>query len=218
MLLIGQFDSPFVRRVGVAMNLYGTAYEHRAHAVFRDAELIAPFNPLRRVPTLVLDDGTVLSETFVCLDVLDEIFLDAHPSQADRLLLSRKGPSRREGLRLSALAAGSCDKAVSLIYERLLRDAPTDAWVDRCRLQVRETMQALEGAASERIASYLLGERISHADIAVTCAVSFIDEVHPGLLGDAACPSLRELAARCESRPEFSSVRQSFDAPMSDSG
>ena len=54
MILIGQFDSPFVRRVGVALTLYGMAFEHRPWSVFGDAEAIAAYNPLRRVPTLVL--------------------------------------------------------------------------------------------------------------------------------------------------------------------
>ena len=55
MILIGQYDSPFVRRVAIALRLYGMAYEHRPWSTFGDAERIAPFNPLRRVPTLVLD-------------------------------------------------------------------------------------------------------------------------------------------------------------------
>ena len=58
MLLLGQYDSPFVRRVAFAMRHYDMPFEHRAYAVFRDAERIAEFNPLRKVPTLVLDDGT----------------------------------------------------------------------------------------------------------------------------------------------------------------
>ncbi len=68
MILIGQYDSPFVRRVAIAMRLYGLAYEHRTWSTFGDAEKLAAFNPLRRVPTLVLDDGEVLIESFAILD------------------------------------------------------------------------------------------------------------------------------------------------------
>ena len=60
MILIGQYDSPFVRRVGIALTLYGMAFEHRPWSVFGDTEKIRPYNPLVRVPTLVLDDGEVL--------------------------------------------------------------------------------------------------------------------------------------------------------------
>lgn len=76
MILIGQFDSPFVRRVGIALRWYDWTFEHRPHAVFRDEQLIAEFNPLRKVPTLVLDDGTVLTESFVCLEYIDELAAD----------------------------------------------------------------------------------------------------------------------------------------------
>src|SRR5262249_34848211 len=60
MILIGQYDSPFVRRVGIALTLYGLPFEHRPWSTFSDAEKIRPYNPLTRVPTLVLDDGAVL--------------------------------------------------------------------------------------------------------------------------------------------------------------
>jgi glutathione S-transferase len=50
MILIGQYDSPFVRRVAVTLRYYGLPYEHCNWSVWRDAEDIARFNPLRRVP------------------------------------------------------------------------------------------------------------------------------------------------------------------------
>ena len=73
MILIGQYDSPFVRRVAIALRLYGLAFEHRPWSTFGDADKIAAFNPLRRVPTLVLDDGEVLIESAAILDYLDEL-------------------------------------------------------------------------------------------------------------------------------------------------
>jgi glutathione S-transferase len=71
MILIGQYDSPFVRRVAIAMRLYGLPFEHRPWSAFSDAEKIAPYNPLRRVPTLVLDDGEAVIESTIILDYLD---------------------------------------------------------------------------------------------------------------------------------------------------
>ena len=59
-ILIGQYDSPFVRRVAIAMRLYGMPFEHRPWSVFGDAEKIAAYNPLMRVPTLVLNTGEAL--------------------------------------------------------------------------------------------------------------------------------------------------------------
>jgi glutathione S-transferase len=72
MILIGMFDSPFVRRVAVSMNLLGIPFEHRNWSVGRDFELIRQFNPLGRVPALVQADGDTLIESSAILDFLDE--------------------------------------------------------------------------------------------------------------------------------------------------
>jgi glutathione S-transferase len=89
MFLIGQYDSPFVRRVAIALRLYGIAFEHRPWSTFGDAEKIAAYNPLRRVPTLVLDDGEALIESTIILDYLDEVV------GAERAMLPRSGIERR---------------------------------------------------------------------------------------------------------------------------
>ena len=60
MILIGQYDLPFVRRVGIALTLYDMGFEHKPWSTFGDWQQIAPFNPLTRVPTLALDNGEVL--------------------------------------------------------------------------------------------------------------------------------------------------------------
>jgi glutathione S-transferase len=73
MILIGQYDSPFVRRVAIALDLYGHVFEPRPWSTFGDGDKIAPYNPLRRVPTLVLDDGEALIESTAILDTLDEL-------------------------------------------------------------------------------------------------------------------------------------------------
>ena len=68
MFLIGRYDSPFVRRVAVACGLRHP-FEHRPWSTFGDADKIAPYNPLRRVPTLVLDNGEALIESATILDI-----------------------------------------------------------------------------------------------------------------------------------------------------
>ncbi len=159
MILIGQYDSPFVRRVAIAMRTYAMPYDHRPWSVFADADKIAEFNPLRRVPTLVMDDGNVLVESSAILEVLDEL---AGPARA---LLPRSGPIRRDGLRIMALATGFADKAVSLYLETLLRKSPSEVWMKRCRDQIAETLDLLERDRSGRSTAFWLGEALSHADI-----------------------------------------------------
>src|SRR5687768_15672987 len=98
--LIGQYDSPFVRRVAVALQRYRMPYQHETWSVWRQADAIARLSPLRRVPTLVLDDREVLVESSAILDALDDLVA---PEQA---LVPRTGPARRHVLRLCALACG----------------------------------------------------------------------------------------------------------------
>jgi glutathione S-transferase len=114
MILIGQFDSPFVRRVAIALEIYGFGYEHRPWSTFGNGELIAPYNPLRRVPTLVLDGGESLIESAAILDYLDEL---AGPAKA---LIPDAGPVRREALRVCALAkpTRSCSKRIVACIDR----------------------------------------------------------------------------------------------------
>ena len=63
MLLIGMFDSPFVRRVAVSMQRLDIGYQHADWSVGKDFDRIRAYNPLGRVPTLVLGDGEVLCES-----------------------------------------------------------------------------------------------------------------------------------------------------------
>lgn len=211
MLLIGQYDSPYVRRVGIALQLYGIPYQHEAYSVFRDAEKIAAYNPLRKVPTMVLDDGTVLSETFVCLEYLDERVHGEHPER--RLLLPRSGLLRREGLRIGAFCSGICEKAVSLVYDREVRAQSSAFWTQRCTTQVRETFVSLEATCAKRLGDFMLDHEISHADIAAVCALTFVSETGACALDDLALPALRELAQRCEAMPAFQRIKQPFHVP-----
>src|SRR5690348_10234107 len=138
MILIGQYDSPFVRRVAIALRIYDLAYEHRPWSTFGDADRIASFNPLRRVPTLVLDDGEALIESAAILDYLDECV------GPDRAMLPSQGVARRQALKVCALATGLGDKAVSLVYERVLHQAISDQWVSRCKTQIAAVLDTLE--------------------------------------------------------------------------
>ena len=207
MLLIGQFDSPFVRRVGIALRLYGLPYEHRPWSTFGDADKILPYNPLRRVPTLVLDDGEALIESGAILDHLDEV---AGPAIA---LVARSGPERRRALKVCALAMGLADKAVSLFYERTFHPQASQLWIDRCRAQIGDVLAALEASRAAGSSSWWLGRDIGHADIAVACALRFARDAHPDLVDLAAFPALAAHAARCEALPVFQEISQPFIPP-----
>lgn len=207
MILIGQFDSPFVRRVGIALRLYDIAFEHRPWSVFGNADDIAGYNPMRRVPTLVLDDGFVVIESANILDLLDDMV------GPERAMIARTGVERRDALKICALSTGLADKAVALIYDRVLHDAPSPVWTDRCSAQIAGVLNALEADRMARANPWWLGEEIGHADIAAACALRFLNDAHPGVFDVTRWPLLAAHSARCEGLAPFKEIQQAFSAP-----
>lgn len=200
---MGQFDSPFVRRVAVTLAHYGMAFEQRPWSVWANSEELARYNPLRRVPVLVLPDDEVLIESAAILDYLDELAGEASA------LLPRSGPLRRDGLRVCALATGLADKAVSLLYEHVLRGERAEPrWIERCETQIRDVLEALEQDRARRTTPYWLGDALSHADITVACALRFVGEAHAHLFDSQRYCYLSRHAAACEALPDFQQHQQ----------
>jgi glutathione S-transferase len=207
MILIGQYDSPFVRRVGIALTLYELPFTHRPWSSFGDAEKIRPYNPLTRVPTLVLDNGEVLIESHSILDYLDSLV------PPDRAMFPASEPARHQALKIAALATSLADKAVSLFYEKRLHKETSDVWVARCRSQIAGVLAVLEADRTDRASDYWFGACIGHADIAVVAVLRFLAEAHPGLVTMTDFPALNAHAARLEALPAFQTIMQPFIAP-----
>ena len=202
MILIGQYDSPFVRRVGIALTLYGMAFEHRPWSVLDDADRIAALNPLIRVPVLVLDDGFVLTDSHIILDHLDSL--------ADEPLFPHAEPERHHALKVATLAMGLAEKAVSLFYERQRHAVVSQRWATRCQRQIGGVLAALEADRASRPAPYWFGERLGHADIAVACAWRFVGEAHGGVVDLTGCPALTAHGAALEATAVFRLIAQAF--------
>ncbi|HRE21455.1 MAG TPA: glutathione S-transferase N-terminal domain-containing protein [Rhabdaerophilum sp.] len=207
MILIGQFDSPFVRRVGITMRLYDLPFEHKPWSTFGEADKIRPYNPLLRVPVLVQDDGIALVESQAILDYLDRLV------PPEKALMPRKGPLRTAVQRVCALATGIGDKAVSLFYELRLHDQASDFYVARCRSQIGETLALLERERTADSARYWFGEAISQADVTIACILRFLNEAHPGLADMSACPALSQDINVLESLDVFMDISQAFIPP-----
>lgn len=207
MILIGQYDSSFVRRVGIALTLYRLPFEHRPWSVFGDAGRLAAFNPLTKVPTLVLDDGEVLIDSHLILDHLDSLV------EPERRMVPVEEPARRRALKVVALATGVADVGVSLFYERRLHEHPSPLLVERRSGQMLAALAALEADRAVRPTPYWFGDTIGHADVAVACALRHMHESLPDLVRPAAYPRLAAEAQRLEALPVFAAVSQPFLPP-----
>jgi len=212
MLLIGMFDSPFVRRVAVSMKLLSVPFEHANWSVGKDFERIRQYSAVGRVPALVLDDGEVLSESAMILDYLDDCV------GQERALLASTGKARRDALRLMALSMGAAEKGRDQIYERVFRPQARqyDVWVDRLQSQMHGALGELERYCSARAAGHwLVGNAIGQADISATCAYTFLNEALPAAGIAQRYQRLAQVAARCEEQPALQSTHVPFFSPAS---
>jgi glutathione S-transferase len=209
MILIGMFDSPFVRRVAVSLHLLEIPFDHQNWSVGKDFDRIREFNPLGRVPTLVPDFGAPLMESAAILDFLDD---NVGPQRA---LLPVTGAPRRDALRLMAVATGAAEKGVAQIYESVFR--PPDKrhwpWIERCRTQTFAALDLLEEAAAVRADRWLIGDRLTQADVTVACVFTFLTAAVAAKRNPADYPALSAAAARCEALPAFQAVPAVFEAP-----
>jgi glutathione S-transferase len=209
MILIGMFDSPFVRRVAASLNLLEIAFEHKNWSVGKDFELIRQFNPLGRVPTLVLPDGESLIDSSAILDFLDE---SVGPQRA---LLPGSGQERRDALRVIAIALGAAEKGVTQLYEVAFRpeEKRHEPWTERCRNQMHGALGELDRLAQSRGEAWMVGSRMSQADVTTVCVFTFLCEALQLSRSWTIYPGLAELAERCEALAEFRSTRVAFHAP-----
>lgn len=211
MILVGQYDSPFVRRVAVSLNLLGIPFERDTRSVFSDADEIRRINPLGRIPALVLDGGEVLIDSAAILDHLDERV------GPDRALLPPRGEDRRKALRIIALAVGAIDKAGAQTYERSLRppEKVHQPWIDRCRVQMDAGLDALEAQAG----GWFLGRGPLQPDITAGCMIGYLRLHRGGLLPEdiftaARYPGLARLSDSLEELPAFRAARIAADETM----
>ena len=193
MILVGQYDSPYTRRVAVSLGLLGFTFEQDARSVFADFESMRATNPLGRVPSLILADGTTLIDSGAILDWLDQ---QVGP---ERALLPANGPARQAALQRIALATGTIDKVMGAAYERFVRPERYrwPDWIARCRIQAEGGLAAL--AAHSWPANAPLGQDW----ITTACMMRYVRLADPELLPTGRHPSLDAVAERCEALPAF---------------
>jgi len=189
MQLIGMLDSPYVRRVAVAMLSAGVVFEHRPISLFRHIEAFSQLSPLLKAPSLIAEDGAVLVESGVILEYL-----------ATRSpVLAALRPKGLPAFRALGVALTVMEKAVQAHYERALRGPGerSESWRERVMGQLGAGLAALERAAPQDWFETSPG----HADIAVACAWGFIQGLLADVVAAQAYPRLGAFSARAEALP-----------------
>ncbi len=198
MQLIGMMDSPYVRRVAIALHVLGIPFEHRGVSVFRQYDEFAQINPVVKAPTLVDDDGTVLIDSTLILD-----YLDRKVPAAQRLLPEER-QERTFALRVNGFALAAMEKTIQQVYERQLRpeERQHEPWFDRVNAQMHAAWGVLDKLIEGR-QGWLCAGRITQADITAAVAWRFTQFVLPGAVDPARYPAVAAFSARAEALPEF---------------
>lgn len=204
--LVGMLDSPFVRRVAIALELYGFGYENLPLRTVGDAAEFARYSPLKRAPTLVLEDGMALVDSHMILAHLDELV------PAERCLVPRASEPRLKSRQVIGVAAGFADKAVSAFYEKNFHtpEQRNARLLERNRGQLMDSLKWLEERAPGQ---FLLGAELCHADVMVGVAVRFARDAVPDLFDLAATPAVAAWCERLEALPVFQKTYLSFEPP-----
>jgi len=204
MKLYGSFGSPFTRRVGTTLLLYNLKHEHlvlRAN-VPEELEQLKKINPLARIPALETDDGMALVDSVTILDYLDRLV------GPDGALTPSTGAVRTQMLSLIGIGAGAAEKSVSCYYEEGVNaKRPADKiyrpWVDKMYEQTKDGLEAIESMVK---GPWIMGNKITQADVSLVCFLDFIVKHRPATAPQLNCPNLEKISKKANLMVEFSST------------
>lgn len=196
MKLYGMMDSPYVRRVAVALKLLEIPFEHEQISVFRDFERFTRVNPVVKAPTLVTDDGITLMESSLILQHIEDLGAGTLRPASPR--------ERALSLRLTGLALAATEKTVQIVYEHELRPAEKrhDPWLARVDGQLRAAYGTLEAETPD---GWITPKGPLDADVTMAVAWRFTQFMLPGRIDSAAYPRLAAFSARAEALDAFAS-------------
>ena len=192
-------DSPYVRRAAISLRLLGIPFKHRSLSVFRNFEEFQQINPLVKAPTLVLDDGSLLTESGLIIDW-------AQANSSRRALMPTDRTDYTRALRLVGIALAASEKSVQIVYEHK-RDADKrdKGWMTRVKGQLCAAYDKLEREL-EGVDGWLFGSSPSQADISIAVAWGFSQLVVADVVDASAYPNVRAFAERAEKHPDFAAL------------
>jgi glutathione S-transferase len=198
MKLIGALTSPYVRKVRVVMAEKTLEYDFVLENVWSAESLIGESNPLGKVPCLVMEGSEALHDSRVIVEYLDTL------SPVGKLIPS-VGRERAEVKTWEALADGLLDASLLARLEATWAgrtDAErSQAWIDRQLGKVHAALRAMSQGLADK--SYCVGIHLSLADIAVGCALGYLDFRFPQIDWRLPYPNLARLHEKLMQRPSF---------------
>jgi glutathione S-transferase len=195
MKLLASRTSPYARKVRIAIAEKKIECELVEESPWVEGTKVPDYNPLGKVPVLILDDGTALYDSRVIVEYLDTV------SPVSRLIPE---PSRQRIAvkRWEALADGICDAAAAIVLETKRPAAQQNAEsLDRQRQKIDRGLAEFANELGDR--QWCSGESYSLADIATGCALAYLDLRHPAIDWRGAYPSLVKLAEKLAKRASF---------------
>ncbi|MEO6018166.1 MAG: glutathione S-transferase N-terminal domain-containing protein [Polaromonas sp.] len=170
MKLIGSNTSPYVRKVRVVMLEKKLDYQFVEEDVWSAATTMTDFNPLGKVPCLVMEGGEAVFDSRVIVEYLDTL------SPVGKLIPSQ-GRERAEVKTWEALADGLMDAAILARLEATWSgrtDAQrSQAWIDRQMAKIHATLKAMSTGLADK--AFCSGIHFSLSDVAVGCALGYLD-------------------------------------------
>jgi glutathione S-transferase len=197
MKLLGTPVSPYTRKVRVLLAEKRIACEFEPVDIAAADSPVNAVNPLGKVPTLVLEDGTALFDSRVIVEFLDGL------SPTPRLI-PEDGRERVLVRRWEALADGALDAGVLIRYESLRPEGERSAaWIEKQKGKLERALARMAAELGER--AWCHGERYTLADIALGCCLGWVEFRRPaGLEWRGRYPNLARHYDRLMQHPAFS--------------
>jgi glutathione S-transferase len=198
MKLIGSPTSPYVRKVRIVMAEKKLDYQFVVEDVWSANTQMALSNPLGKVPCLVMEGGEAVFDSRVIVEYLDAL------SPVGKLIPTN-GRARAEVKTWEALADGMVDACILARLEATWSGRTeaqrSQAWIDRQMGKVTASLQAMEAGLGDR--SYCSDVHLTLSDIAVGCALAYLDLRFSHIDWRSAHPGLDRLYKKLAQRPSF---------------
>ncbi|MBJ7263995.1 MAG: glutathione S-transferase N-terminal domain-containing protein [Burkholderiaceae bacterium] len=195
MKLIGSLTSPYVRKARIVMAEKKLDYRLELENVWASDATIQQFNPLGKVPCLVMEDGGSLFDSRVIVEYLDTL------SPVSRLI-PQQGRDRAAVKCWESIADGVLDACVTVVKEKQRPPSQqSPEWIERQMGKVSASLAAMDAGLGEH--AYCMGVNYSLADIAVGCALGYLDLRFAELAWRDGRPNLARLFEKLSTRQSF---------------